>query len=64
MNYIEVKFKGVKLHLAYEMKNRDGEVVCLGKSSHAFLNKEGRSIRMKQEYPELFEVLNKVTQNN
>lgn len=46
------------------MKNRDGEVVCLGKSSHAFLNKEDRSIRMKQEYPELFEVLNKVTQNN
>ncbi len=53
------EFKGVKLHLSYEMKNQKGDVVCLGKSSHAFLNKEGRPIRMKQEYPELFETLNK-----
>ncbi len=52
------EFKGVKLHLCYEMKNLEGEVVCIGKSSHAFLNKDGRPIRMKQEYPELYEALN------
>ncbi len=51
------EIKGVKLHLAYEMKNKDGNVVCLGTSSHAFLNTEGRPIRMKQEYPELFNTL-------
>lgn len=51
------EFKGVKLHLGYEMKDEDGKVVCLGTSSHAFLNTEGKPIRMKQEYPELFEVL-------
>ena len=51
------EFKGVKLHLSYEMKDKDGKVVCLGTSSHGFLNKDGRPIRMKQEYPELFEVL-------
>ena len=51
------EFKGVKLHLAYEMKNKDGNVVCLGTSSHAFLNTEGRPIRMKQEYPDLFNTL-------
>ncbi len=51
------EFKGVKLHLAYEMKNKDKNVVCLGTSSHAFLNTEGRPIRMKQEYPELFNTL-------
>ncbi|WP_049944858.1 acyl-CoA thioesterase [Butyrivibrio sp. AD3002] len=56
------EFKGVKLHLSYEMKNIEGEVVCLGKSSHAFLNEEGKPIRMKQEYPELFEALNKAAQ--
>lgn len=53
------EFKGVKLHLAYEMKDKDGNVVCLGTSSHAFLNTEGKPIRMKQEYPELFDTLSK-----
>ncbi len=58
--YISVsvkEFKGVKLHLAYEMKNQDGKTVCIGTSSHAFLNSEGRPIRMKTEHPELFEAL-------
>lgn len=51
------EFKGVKLHLAYEMKDRDGKTVCKATSTHAFLNREGKPIRMKQEYPELFETL-------
>ena len=51
------EYKGVKLHLRYEMKNAAGEVVCIGTSSHTFLNREGRPIRMKQEYPELFQTL-------
>ena len=51
------EYKGVKLHLGYEMKNSDGETVCVAVSSHAFLNSEGRPIRMKQEYPGLNDVL-------
>ncbi len=51
------EFKGVKLHLSYEMKDQDGNVVCQGTSSHGFLNMEGKPIRMKQEYPELFDTL-------
>ena len=51
------EFKGVKLHLAYEMKNQEGKTVCKGTSSHAFLNREGRPIRLKDEQPELFKVL-------
>ncbi len=54
------EFKGVKLHLAYVMKDKDGNVVCQGTSSHAFLNTEGKPIRMKQEYPELFDTLSKL----
>jgi acyl-CoA thioester hydrolase len=57
------EFKGVKLHLAYEMKNSDGKIVCLATSSHAFLNREGRPIRMKQEYPDLFEVLTSLAED-
>ena len=34
-----------------------GNIVCIGTSSHAFLNREGKPIRMKQEYPELFDTL-------
>ena len=51
------EFKGVKLFLNYEMKNEEGKIVCTGTTSHAFLNTEGKPIRMKQEFPELFETL-------
>ena len=51
------EFKGVKLFLAYDMKDKDGNTVCSATSSHAFLNREGKPIRMKTEYPELFEAL-------
>lgn len=55
---VKVKeFKGVKLFLQYEMKNKDGKVVCTGITSHAFLNAQGRPIRMKQDYPELYQLL-------
>ena len=57
---IDVKitdYKGVKLSLAYEMKNEKGEVVCTGTSKHAFLNTQGRPVRMKQEYPVFDETL-------
>lgn len=54
------EFKGVKLHLVYEMKNEDGQVVCVGTSSHAFLNAEGRPIRLKQEQPKLYEALSEL----
>ncbi len=51
------EFKGVKLHLAYEMRDAAGDVVCVGTTSHAFFNLEGRPLRMKQEYPDLYGVL-------
>ena len=51
------EFKGVKLYLAYEMKNEEGQVVCIGTSSHALLSTEGRPIRVRQEQPELYEIL-------
>ena len=57
---VKVKeFKGVKLFLEYEMKNKDGKTVCIGTTGHAFLNSEGKPIRMKQDYPQLFDILTK-----
>lgn len=59
---IEVKvaeFKGVKLILAYEMKNSDGKVVCTAESSHCFLDANGRPVRLNKEKPEFYETLMK-----
>ena len=54
------EFSGVRLKFAYEMKNQDDVVVCTGTSLHAFLDREGRLIKMKREYPELFEAFRKL----
>ena len=58
--FITVKiteFRGVKLHLAYDMKNAEGKTVCEGTSEHGFLNREGHPIRVKREFPELYQAL-------
>jgi acyl-CoA thioester hydrolase len=49
------EFKGVRLCMEYEMKNAAGVIVCIGTSSHAFLDKNGKPIRMKRDYPGLYE---------
>ncbi len=56
-------FKGVKLHLNYEMKNESGKTVCLGRSTHAFLDRSGRPVKMKQEFPELYRTLTELADN-
>ena len=61
--YISVSvedFKGVKLHLQYEMKNESGATVCTGKSVHAFLDRSGKPVKMKQEFPELYKMLSEL----
>ena len=48
-----IEFKGVKLVLGYEMKNVDTkEIICTGQTKHCFVNKEGKPIILKKEYPE------------
>ena len=54
---VVAEFNGVKLKFSYDMKNEDGTVVFTATSMHAFLNKEGRPVRMKQDYPELYETI-------
>ena len=51
------EFRGVKLFLAYVMKNDKGEIVCTAESSHAFLDTNGRPLKVKQDFPELYETL-------
>lgn len=49
------EFKGVKLKIRYKMVNKDGLTVCEASSEHCFMNLESGFIRIKKEYPELFE---------
>ncbi|MCR5145292.1 MAG: acyl-CoA thioesterase [Lachnospiraceae bacterium] len=51
------EFKGVKLFLSYEMKDQKGDIVCTGTSSHAFLDTNGRPVKMKKDYPEFFDAI-------
>ena len=46
-------FNGVVLTIRYETRNqKTGEQVCLARSEHVFLNREGHFVRMKREMPD------------
>jgi acyl-CoA thioester hydrolase len=52
------QFRGVKLALRYTVtKVPDGTTVMLGRSSHCFLDPEGRPFALKKRFPELDAVL-------
>ena len=55
--YIDVwieEFKGVKLKIRYNMQKSNGTSVCEAVSEHCFINKEGKIISLKHEYPQIF----------
>ena len=45
-------FNGVVMVIVYDMRNRQGDVICAGRSEHVFLNRDGRFVRLKREMPE------------
>ena len=48
-----VEYKRIRLSLGYTMYNAEsGEIVCIGKSHHCFVNKEGRPIALSKSFPE------------
>ncbi len=57
------RFSGVKLQLGYVMENEAGDVVCRASSVHAFLDANGRPVKMKQEYPGLYQALSGLADN-
>ena len=51
------KFTGVKMTIEYRVIDQaTGELRCTGESSHAFLNKDYKPVRMRREYPDLYEI--------
>lgn len=59
---IEVKikeYKGVKMTISYEMKNKEtDQIVLIGESKHCFTNQEGKPVILKKQCPEFDQVFN------
>ncbi len=50
------EFNGVKLKIGYSMSLNDTSV-CEGESLHCFVNREGRPIRLKKDFPDFYQML-------
>ena len=46
------EFKGVLLVIRYTMTKCGGEVVLCGKTKHCFLNRDGKPIMLRKQFPE------------
>ncbi len=58
------EFNGVRLILDYTMKKAGQETVIFnGKTEHCFLGKDGRPVRMKKEFPELYKLLTELSES-
>lgn len=56
------EFKGVRLILGYTMKKKgDDTVIFQGTTEHCFLGADGKPVRMKKEFPELFQLLTQLS---
>lgn len=63
---IDVKikaFNGIKLTLEYTMKKNDA-IVLTGMTEHCFLNSDLKPIRFRKEFPELYQVLLELAEDN
>ena len=49
------RFSGVRLRLRYAMTAADGTMLCEAASEHAFLDGEGKPLRMNRKFPEFYE---------
>lgn len=58
------EYRGPRLVMAYEMKKADGTPVFTGNSSHCFLDRDGKFMRLRKELPELDEILRKLAEEN
>lgn len=50
-------FDGVVMTIRYKMFNEQGVLLCEARSTHVFLNREGRFVRMRREMPEFCEAI-------
>jgi len=51
------EYTGIRLKFDYRMTKQDGQTVLEGRSEHCFLNRDGRILKLRREYPELDRLL-------
>ena len=50
-------FSGLRMTIYYEVINKaNGKVSAVGKSNHCFVNHEMKPIRLKRDYPEIYQL--------
>lgn len=56
------EYRGARLVVGYEMRRADGALVLTGTSSHCFLDREGRLLRLKKVLPGLDALLRRLAE--
>lgn len=55
--------KAAKIRFKYIMKKEDGTVCVEASSEHCFITKDGKIARLKKDFPEFFEAMQKFSEN-
>ena len=51
-------FTGIKFSLSYKIiEKQSGELRCIGETRHCFLDRAGKPLRLKKQYPRVYELL-------
>lgn len=51
------EYRGVRLKIAYTMRNAEGKTVAEAQSEHCFVNTNGRPVRVSSQFPEFHAAL-------
>ncbi len=58
-------FNGVKFEVEYEIYNDETNQLCaVGKTSHCFVNENFKPVRIKKDYPDIYNALKKICVNS
>lgn len=56
------RYKGVRLEITYQITDQQsGEIRCLGKSKHCFLNKAGKPVSLQKEFPQIHQLMQRLS---
>ncbi len=56
--------KAAKIRFKYIMKKEDGTIALEAASEHCFLTKDGKIARIKKDFPEFYDSMQKLSENN
>ena len=58
-------FSQVKFEIVYEISNKEtGEVCITGRSRHGFVDEQLKPVRLKKDYPEIYQVFEQIEERD